>query len=345
MKIARVLIAILLTTSALAQQRRMVVGGGDDDGPKLPPLNLPKDDFAAPLDAYVLELPDFSGVVLVAKNGEVQFEKAYGMASRRYEIANKPSTRFNVGSITKDFTKVATQQLAQAGKLKLDAPVIAYLSDYPNKDVAQKITIQQLLEHRSGLGDIFTPRYWERNAAQFRTLKDYIDFFASEPLEFEPGQGQRYSNYGYVVLGAIIEAVSGENYFDYVRKHVFEPAGMSSSGFFAPQEIVRDVAAGHTKRGPRGPLPAMAENTSLRGPLPAGGSFSTARDLLNFDRALRGGKLVKNPDPNAPFIGAGGSPGVNAVIASDGTWTVVVVTNIDPPTGEQLGEMLFEALR
>ena len=287
-------------------------------------------------------------MVLVANNCNVQFEKAYGMASRRYEVPNKPSTRFNVGSITKDFTKVAIGQLAQAGKLKLDVPFITYLPDYPNKDVAQKITIQQLLEHRSGLGDIFTPRMWERNGATFRSLKHYIDFFASDPLQFEPGQGQRYSNYGYVVLGAIIEAVSGEGYFDYVRKHVFAPAGMSGSGFFDPSQIVPDVAMGHTRREAN----EWRENTSLRGPIPAGGSFSSARDLLAFDRALRAGKLLDEQrtrwffrgDARGPWIGAGGSPGVNAVIGSDGVWTVVVLTNIDPPTGEQFGEALFEAL-
>lgn len=325
------------------------VGGGEDERPQLPPLQLPKTDFSAPLDAYIRKLPDFSGVVLVANNGSVQFEKAYGLASRRYEVPNKPSTRFNVGSITKDFTKVAIGQLAQAGKLKLDVPFITYLPDYPNKDVAQKITIQQLLEHRSGLGDIFTPRMWERNAATFRSLKHYIDFFASDPLQFEPGQGQRYSNYGYVVLGAIIEAVSGEGYFDYVRKHVFAPAGMSGSGFFDPSQIVPDVAMGHTRREAN----EWRENTSLRGPIPAGGSFSSARDLLAFDRALRAGKLLDEQrtrwffrgDARGPWVGAGGSPGVNAVIGSDGVWTVVVLTNIDPPTGEQFGEALFEALR
>jgi CubicO group peptidase (beta-lactamase class C family) len=331
-----------------------VGGGGNDEGPELPPVALPKTgDFSAPLDAYIAKLPDFSGVVLVAKDGQVQFEKAYGMASRRYGVPNKPSTRFNVGSITKDFTKVAIGQLAQAGKLKLDAPIATYLPSYPNKDVASKITIQQLVDHRSGLGDIFTPKAWERNPLTFRTLQSYIDFFAADPLHFEPGKGQRYSNYGYVVLGAIVEAVSGESYFDYVRTHVFEPAGMHGSGFFGPQEIVRDLAIGHTNRGPGGPLPQPSENTSLRGPIPAGGSQSTARDLLAFDRALRGGKLLDaertrwwfRGDPTGPHVGAGGSPGVNGVIASDGTWTVVVLTNIDPPTGEKLGEALFEALK
>jgi len=326
------------------------IGGGREEGPQLPPLKLPS-DFSAPLDAYIRQLPDFSGSVLVAKNGEIQFEKAYGLASRRFNVANKTSTRFNVGSITKDFTRAAIGQLAQAGKLKVDVPILTYLPNYPNKEVAQKITIQQLVDHRSGLGDVFTPRFFETNNLRYRTLQSYIDFFASDPLQYEPGKGQRYSNYGYVVLGAIIEAVSGEDYFDYIQKHVFDPAGMSGSGFFDVQKIVPDLAVGHTRKENE-----WLENTLVRpGPrgIPAGGSYSSARDLLNFDRALRAKKLLDDQwtrwffkgDAQGSRVSAGGSPGVNAAVASDGVWTVVVLTNIDPPTGEKFAEALAEALK
>lgn len=323
------------------------IGGGREEGPQLPPLKLPS-DFSAPLDAYIRQLPDFSGSVLVAKNGEVQFEKAYGLASRRFNVANKTSTRFNVGSITKDFTRAAIGQLAQAGKLKVDVPISTYLPNYPNKEIAQKITIQQIVDHRSGLGDIFTPRFFETNALRFRAVKDYVDFFASDPLQYEPGKGQRYSNYGYVVLGAIIEAVSGEDYFDYIQKHVFDPAGMSGSGFFELQQIVPDIAIGHSKEG--GEWREIAR-LGARG-IPAGGSYSSARDLLNFDRAIRAKKLLDDQwtrwyfkgDAQGSRVSAGGSPGVNAALASDGVWTVVVLTNIDPPTGEKFAEALTEAL-
>jgi D-alanyl-D-alanine carboxypeptidase len=331
------------------------MGGGAENerGPKLPPLKLPKDaPLAAPLDAYIAQIPDFSGSVLVAKNGEVQFEKAYGLASRRYNVPNKTTTRFNLGSITKDFTKVAIGQLAQAGKLKLDVPILTYLPNYPNKDAASKITIQQLIDHTSGLGDVFTPRFRDMNPVRFVTPQQFIDFFAADALKFEPGKGRAYSNYGYTVLGAIIEAASGESYFDYIQKHVFDPVGMSGSGFFDMRAPVADMAVGHMK-----PEGEWLENTfsrpSLRG-IPAGGSYSSARDLLLFDRALRAGKLLDDKwtrwwfnggDPGTPGVWAGGSPGVNAGIASDGTWTVVVLTNIDPPTGEKLAERIQEALR
>lgn len=326
------------------------LGGGRERGPALPPLKL-STDLSSSLDAYVSAIPDFSGTVLVAKDGEVQFEKAYGLASRRFNVPNKMSTRFNIGSITKSFTRTAIAQLAQAGKLKLDAPIATYLPNYPNKDVAQKVTIQQLLDHTSGLGDVFTPRFQQVNANRFVTPQHFIEFFASDPLKFEPGKGRAYSNYGYTVLGAIVEAVSGENYFDYIQKHVFDPAGMSGSGFFDVRAPVTDVAIGYMKHEGE-----LLENTftrpSLRG-IPAGGSFSSARDLLLFDRALRAGKLLDatwtrwwfNGDVTGPGMWAGGSPGINAGLASDGKWTVVVLTNIDPPTGEALAERIHGALK
>lgn len=320
--------------------------GGRED--KLPPLALSK-DLPGSLDAYVRQLPDFGGTVLVAKNGEVLFEKSYGLATRRWNVPNKNSTRYNIGSITKDFTKVAIGQLAQAGKLALDAPIVTYLPGYPNQDAAKKITVQQLVDHTSGLGDVFTPRFFERNNAGFSKPQDFIDFFASDPLKFAPGKGQAYSNYGYTVLGAIIEAVSGEPYFDYIQKHVFDPAGMSGSGFFDLRKPIADIAIGHIHRDGEWLENTMAR-PSLRG-IPAGGSYSSARDLLAFDRTLRAGKLLDTKwtrwwfggDPQTSSnVWAGGSPGVNAGVASDGTWTVIVLTNVDPPTGELLAEKVFE---
>jgi CubicO group peptidase (beta-lactamase class C family) len=325
------------------------IGSGDSErkGPPLPPLDLKKES----LDDYLRKLDGFSGTVLVARDGNVQFEKAYGLASRRYEVPNKVTTRYNLGSITKDFTKVAIGQLAQAGKLKVDAPIATYLPNYPNKEIAQKVTVQQLVDHTSGLGDIFTPRFFQRNPMQFTTLQHFLDFFAAEPLKFEPGKGEAYSNYGYIVLGAIIEAVSGENYFDYIQKHVFDPVKMTGSGFFDLREPVGDLAIGHTNRDG-----VWRENVTARPSprgIPAGGSYSSARDLLLFDRALRGKKLLNDEwtrwwfggDPDTEGTWAGGSPGVNASISSNGTWTVVVLTNLDPPLAEKLSPQIFRALR
>lgn len=334
--------------------------GGRETRTNLPPLVLEEgSNPSTTLDAYVRQLAEadrFAGTILVARNGEPLFERAYGMASRRYGVPNKTSTRFNVGSITKDFTRTAIAQLAQAGKLKLTDTIATHLPNYPNQEVAKKITIEQLLQHRSGLGDVFTPRFSGVAKSGFQRPKDFIDFFASDPLHFEPGQGQRYSNYGYTVLGAIIEAIAKQDYFDYVQKNVFDTAAMSGSGFFDLELPIADIAMGHTKRlgnGQEGTewRETMARRYSTRG-IPAGGSYSNVRDLLAFDRAIRGGRLLDETwtrwyfggDPKGPAVYAGGSPGVNAVVASDATWTVVVLANIDPGLPEELGEHIFNAL-
>jgi len=335
-------------------------GPDEERGPKLPPLTIPKnatrDQVAKTLDAYVRQFADrdqFAGSVLAAKNGEVLFENAYGLASRRWNVPNKMTTRFDVGSITKDFTRLAVAQLVQAGKLKLDAPVITYLPDYPNKDFAQKATVEQLVRHTSGLGDIFTKRFWDSNTMRFRTPRDFIEFFGNDPLQFEPGKGQRYSNYGYVVLGAIIEAASGESYYDYVQKHIFDAVPMRGTGFFELRKPLPDVAQGHTRQLPDGTKSGEWMETRgefVRG-IPAGLSFSPARDLMLFDRAMRAGKLVNDAgtrwyyggDPKGSDVGAGGHPGCNAGVASDGTWTVVVLANIDPPIAENLAEHIYNA--
>ncbi|HEX6160900.1 MAG TPA: serine hydrolase domain-containing protein [Thermoanaerobaculia bacterium] len=341
------------------QPPHRIANVGIEMGDGQPATQLPPLSGLDALDDYMKKLVDadrFSGTVLVARNGQPLFERAYGMASRRYSVPNRNTTRFSVGSITKDFTKVAIAQLAQAGKLKLTDTIATHLPDYPNQEVARKVTIEQMLEHRSGLGDIFTPRFFGVGKANFHRPSDFIQFFASDPLHFEPGQGQRYSNYGYTVLGAIIEAITKESYFDSIQKNVFDRASMSGSGFFDLELPTPDVAMGHTKvlaNGEQGKewREIMARRYSVRG-IPAGGSYSNARDLLAFDRAMRAGKLADETwtrwfyggDPKGSAVLAGGSPGVNAVLASDGTWTVVVLANVDPGLPEDLGEHIFKSL-
>lgn len=339
-------------------------GGGRDEESPLPPFEV-KGDFNESLDAYLRKL-DFSGVVLIAKGDDVRFERAYGLASRRFSVPNKTTTRFDVGSITKDLTKAAIGQLAQAGKLRLSDTIATHLPGYPNKDVAGRITIEQLLRHTSGLGDVFTPEYFNLSRMRLRTLADYLPVYADDALVFEPGTNKRYSNYGYIVLGLIIEAVSGQSYYDYVQRNIFEPAGMTGSGFFEADRITPDVAIGHTKMKPGSGEPSSEwmENT-LRLPVRGasdGGSHSTARDLLKFDRALRQHRLLKpawsrwyfggpvpasnegGSDTSIVRVGgafAGGAPGVNAVVVSDDQWTVVVLANIDPPVASALGERVI----
>ncbi len=286
----------------------------------------------------------FSGVVLLADDGKPILSRAWGYADAEQKVPNREDTKFNLGSINKIFTQVAIGQLAAAGKLSLDDTVRKHLPDYPSP-AADKITIQQLIEHRSGLGDFFGPEF-QKSPSSIRKISDYLPLFASKPLEFEPGTSQRYSNAGYIVLGLIIERLSGESYYDYVREHIFKPAGMSSTDSFAVDADVPNRATGLTKRGPNGPLPARQSNAAMlpgRGSS-AGGGYSTASDLFRFAQALRTDKLLPKKWTDWVFHGneprglaiAGGAPGINASLAIGSPYTLVVLSNYDPPSAEEI---------
>jgi len=241
----------------------------------------------------------FSGTLLVAKDGKPIFMKAYGLASKAYNVPNRMDTKLNIASTTKMFTAVAVFQLIEQGKLSLADTVGKILPDYPNKEVAEKITVHHLLSHSSGLGDYHGAQYICRKGI-LREPRDYFPLFAGEPLSFEPGAKMQYSNAGYVVLGAIVEKVSGENYFDYVRKHIFKPAGMTSTDFYETDIDTPNLATGYTNFEDKGDdyfefHLGQRRNTSLYNGAKGssqGGAFSTAEDLLRFSLALRGNKLV-----------------------------------------------------
>jgi D-alanyl-D-alanine carboxypeptidase len=280
----------------------------------------------------------FSGVVLVARAGVPQYERAYGMADRDAGRPNDLETAFNIGSINKFFTGIAIRQLAAAGKLNVDSTLARAWPDYPNQDVARRVTIRQILEHRSGIqGNIFgAPPGKTRH--QVRDLEDYFELFKDQPLQFEPGSRQQYSNAGFIVLGLLIEKLSGASYYEYVRRHIYEPAGMTRTGAWHVDSLPPNTAVGYTGDG---------SNTSLlpgRGSS-AGGGYATAHDLLRVINALREHKI-----PNAPPAGmvgvAGGAPGLNAVMEGDlgGGHDVIVLANLDPPAAQKMAEAIRGAL-
>jgi CubicO group peptidase (beta-lactamase class C family) len=209
-KLTMVLLLVGLALEAHAQPRRVIrrgPGGPDAaeatrDWPKVTAAAASDAAIASAADAYLKSLADrdlFSGTALIARGGEPLFLRSYGMADRDRRLANADGTRYNIGSITKTLTKVALLQLRDAGKLDFAKTLRTYLPDYPSK-VADEITLQQLVDHRSGMGDIFGPAFEARKDG-LRTLADYLALFADAPLEFAPGTDERYSNAGYVVLG------------------------------------------------------------------------------------------------------------------------------------------------
>jgi CubicO group peptidase (beta-lactamase class C family) len=295
----------------------------------------------------------FSGAVLLAKNDKPFLEKAYGLADRDFKVPVNLETRFNLGSINKIFTKTAIAQLAAAGKLSLSDTIRKHLPRYGGA-YADRVTILQLLNFSSGMGDIFGAKWDAMPKERLRTLADYLPLFETDPLKFEPGTNHAYSNAGYVVLGLIIEAVSGQDYYTYVRENIFRPAGMADTDSYASDDIVGNRAVGYTKEG--GGWRSNAFQRPARGSS-AGGGYSTVRDLLKFGAALKAARLVSPaysawilsrgeglPDTAAPPVRvsgslgiAGGSPGVNAalLIDADRGYTVVVLCNGDPPAAEK----------
>jgi CubicO group peptidase (beta-lactamase class C family) len=327
----KLLILLLLTTSVLAQQPKRVIvragGGGPDenetrDWPKLQAPAAATDDarsraLGGYLDALVAR-DLFSGTVLLAHDGKPVFFKSYGMANKEWSVPNTNDTRYNLGSINKFFTNLALKQLRDAGKIDFDKTLRTYLPDYPSP-IADRITIKQLMEHRSGLGDVFGPEFDTTPKNRIRTLADYLPFFVDKPLLFEPGAQQRYSNAGYIVLGLLIEKVSGSSYYDYVREHIFKPAGMTSTDSFTPDDVVPRRATGYSK-GHANIYTLPGRGSS------AGGGYSTAEDLLRLMMSLKMDGLG---------IG-GGAPGMNASVEIEGGWQVIVLSNYDPPAAEEV---------
>jgi len=252
----------------------------------------------------------FSGAVLVARGGEPVFTAARGLADLEAGTPNATDTRFNLGSMNKMFTSVTIGSLVEEGALAFSDTVDRHLPDYP-AEVASRITIEQLLTHTSGLGDIFGPRY-EREKESLHTLEDYLALFVDEPLRFEPGERHAYSNAGFIVLGLIIEAITGQDYFAAVRERVYEPAGMAATDAFERGANTPNLAIGYTIPLPQGPETEITLADALREWEPndeflaprgtsAGGGYSTVEDLLAFDRALRGATLL-SPETVATLI-------------------------------------------
>jgi D-alanyl-D-alanine carboxypeptidase len=303
---------------------------------------------------------EFAGAVLVARHGKVLLNDAWGRADRKAGTANTPATRFRIGSMNKMFTAVATLQLVEAHKLALDDPIGQHLPGYSNKEVAAKVTVRHLLTHTGGTGDIFGPEF-DQHRLQLREHRDYLKLYGWRGLSFEPGSRFEYSNYGFVLLGALIEHVSGMSYYDYVDDHVFRRAGMRSTGSLPEAVDVPNRAVGYMRTSPGGSWEPNTDTLPWRG-TSAGGGYSTVGDLLRFAQALESGTLISKATlaqatrPRQQQYGygfgmqgqgrlgsyghGGGAPGMNGElrILPELGYIVVSLSNLDPPAASELVE-------
>jgi D-alanyl-D-alanine carboxypeptidase len=260
-------------------------------------------------------------------------------------------------------------QLVQAGKLTLDDPLGKYLPDYPNKELAAQVTIGELLTNTGGTGDIWGPEF-DKHRLELRTLQDYINLYGKRALKFEPGSRWEYSNYGFILLGAVIEKVSGESYYDYVRENIYIPAGMSSTDSEPEESRAADRSIGYIKVR-TGDWHSNTGYLQYRG-TSAGGGYSTVGDLLRFANVLRENKLlnvhytkllmtdkvvtpfgfdaygfgVQTVNGNRCFGHNGTGPGVNGdlELCIDSSYTVVVLANVDPPAAELVSQFIMGRL-
>lgn len=243
-----------------------------------------KDTFEAKLDQYMSK--NFSGSVLLVKDNKVIFSKGYNMADYNYNLPNGPDTVHQIGSLTKAFTAAAVLQLGEAGKLSVDDPVDTYIKDYPNPEV----TLYHLLTHTSGI-----PNYTNfpdfLNSINVKTsVNELIAKFKDKPLEFDPGSRFAYSNSGYVLLGAVIEQVSGQTYSDYLNEHIFTPLGMKRSGYLTKGNIQADISVGYSFLTPDNAQTALPIDMTV--PYSAGGIYSTVQDLYKWLLGLENGTII-----------------------------------------------------
>ncbi len=331
------------------------------------------EDLARTADNYLADRVarnDFSGSVLIAKRGEVIFAQAYGMADIRAMRLNTLDTPLNLGSMNKMFTGLLIGQLVADGTLNWDDKVGQHLPDFPNERIRDEVSLHQLLTHTSGVGSYWNQSY-EDAKQELDSLDGFLATFIDEPLLFEPGQGNEYSNGGPVILGLIIEKYTDMNYYEAARHYIYEPAGMKHTDHYRTNDVAAGFAIGYYPSPDSDDMISNSVQLGLMGS-PAGGGYASANDLLMFSGAIAAGILLDRdtldqiwtpyaelgPDFGYGYLWGtgnlnghhwvghnGGSPGVSADYRyyPESGYTVIVLSNRDhiaAPVSDWLNELV-----
>jgi CubicO group peptidase (beta-lactamase class C family) len=310
------------------------------------------------------EANEFSGSVLVARGDKILLDRGYGLANREWLIPNGVDTKFRLGSITKQFTAVAIMILNERGLVDLDAPVKTWLPDAPA--AWDKVTVRGLLAHTAGVPNFTSFADFQAKKALPVTVDGLIALFRDRPLDFQPGEGRKYSNSGYVLLTAVIEKASGQSYADFLAKTVFQPLGMNDSGYDSNAAVLPRRASGYASSA-GGVINADYWDMSI--PQGAGGLYSTTHDLLKWEQGLFGGKLLRPASltllttpvreryafgvfvveaaGNTTIAHSGGLDGFNTYMAYDPVRrvSVIVLGNLNGPAPDSLGASLLALAR
>lgn len=309
----------------------------------------------------------FSGTILLAKNDRILFQYACGEAIKKTHTKNNINTLFNIGSMNKMFTATAIMQLVEKGQLKLDDPIAKYLdSTWLPTAITSKVTIHHLLSHTSGLGDFFREAYSELRYGKVDQLQGFKPYIKDNRLAFEPGTDWAYSNSGMILLGVVIEKLSGQNYFDYVKQHIYQPAGMKYTDRYDIKQPPANLAFGYIPQAD-GTFKDNNNSSGIWGSS-AGGGYSTVNDLYQFAQALLNHQIVSAATTQKLFtdymhkgygygfqlketalgkvIGhSGGAPGINAVSLStlNQGYHIVVLSNYDR-AAQRVGDYLLQLI-
>lgn len=302
-----------------------------------------------------IEKDSLSGVVMLLIGKDRAYVRTSGKMNKEKDLAIDTSTKFNLASVDKYFTRIAIRQLQQQGKLKIEDLVGEHLPNYPNDTVKQQVTIGMLMKMEAGLPDYAGAEY-HRMRLSLTNLDAYMELFQQQPLAFQPGTDQAYDNSAYVLLGKIIEQASGKDYYTYVNDHIFKPADMMDTGYPTVKELDDSTAVPYTNSASANgdfsdEAPELTVRANATALLPmrgssTGGGYSTAEDLAKLAQAIQGHVLLnesytdsllkfrKTGPGEFDFDGwAGGSEGVNTLFYMHSTGhTIIVLSNYDPPT-------------
>lgn len=304
----------------------------------------------------------FSGVILLAKDGKPFFEQAYGMANMEKGIPNTMQTKFRIGSINKSYTSTLILQMAEQGILSVHDKLSKFDLGFPNS-IANKIELRHILTHSAGFSDIFIPEYLN-NIRAYKDINDILPLLRDEPLIFEPGTDQEYSNYGYIVLGAILEKVSGKSFKELLETNILDRLGTSTTHYDIAENIEGEANSYRfTVDGKK-----VDHTSKLEYCTPDGGMYATAADVLQYyqtwfytekllkneTKAFRGSGFQTQKDnwkdiirDSGGAIGeAGGGPGVSAVIEMllRDNYSVVVLANTDGMVTEQIARRIMATI-
>ena len=352
-----------------------------DAGEAAPPQRMSEAELLRSLESKLqtdAAAGKFAGTVSITKDGKPIFSEALGMADRDKQTPDELETKYRIASMGKMFTAVAVMQLVQAGKIKLSDTLDKYIPDYPNKDVASRVTIEQLLTHTGGTGTSLPDKWADDHPKELKSIDDYIAHYG--PISDEPkSRGEfKYSNIGFLLLGKVIEKASGQDYYGYLQEHIYEPAGMTQTGSEPEGTKVDKLSAGYTQKD--GSWKPSADLQIYRG-MPFGCSYSTVGDMQKFAAALMSAKLldaehakvltsgkVKLVDrpPGLPpdskyaygFYDATSNDGVRSIghggsyfgqsgdlkIYPDSGYVVTVLSNLDQPAANDISHYIDERL-